>query len=235
MPNSSCIVPQCTISDAATTAADSTSNAATPISAGRTAPVTQTGRPARASTRRPTRDPTPISAPSPCTAATAANAPSAPGVCRSVITEAASWMTARAMAATRSGPPTAEATIQRATNHDPCAGVIRAVSRAVAQTMAAAGTSGSTPICWPAIVTGTRCTASHMLATAPRVPVRSLLAMTSCSSVIAAMTTSATSDGPNATRTRSRGCGAPGAVRDLSSIRGGREVTAGQEDSEPDR
>ena len=229
------MVPQCTTSDPATTAAESTSSAATPTRAGRIASVTHTGRPARVSTRGPTREPTPMSAPSPCTAATAPKAPSAAGVCSSVMTDEASWMTASATAATSSGPPTAEATIQRVTNHDPCAGVMRAVSRAVAQTMSAAGTSGSTPICWPATVTGTRWTASHILATAPRVPVRSLLATTSCSRVIAAMTTRATRDGPNATRTRSRGCGAPGSVRDLSCIRGGRVVAVGQEDSELDR
>ena len=43
-----------------------------------------------------------------------------------------------------------------------------------------------------------------MLAMAPSAPVMSLFAMSSCSSITAAMTTSATTDGPNATLTRSR-------------------------------
>src|SRR3954468_1847450 len=43
-----------------------------------------------------------------------------------------------------------------------------------------------------------------MLAIAPSAPVMSLLAMSNCRSVTAAMTTSATIDGSNATRSRSR-------------------------------
>jgi hypothetical protein len=43
-----------------------------------------------------------------------------------------------------------------------------------------------------------------MLAIAPSAPVMSLLAMSSCSSTTAAMMSSATADGPNATLNRSR-------------------------------
>ena len=65
MPNSSCIVPQCTTSDAVTTAQDNASSVRTPIIAGRTVSVSQPGRPNRDITRGPTLDPTPIRAPSP--------------------------------------------------------------------------------------------------------------------------------------------------------------------------
>jgi hypothetical protein len=51
-----------------------------------------------------------------------------------------------------------------------------------------------------------------MLAMAPRVPVMSLLAINSCSSVTAAMTTKATRAGPNATLSRSRAWRAPAAL-----------------------
>ena len=209
MPNSSCIVPQCTTNEAATTTHDNASRVTTPITAGRTVSTSQAGNPNLASARGANRGPTPISTPRPCTASTPQNAPSALGVWRTVITDAASCTTANDTAAMSSGPPSAEATIQRMTNHEPRGGVICAVVRAVAQTIAAAGTSGSTPNCWPAIDTGTRCTASHMLATAPSVPVRSLLATTNWTSVIAAMMASATREGPNATRARSRDCGVP--------------------------
>ena len=49
-----------------------------------------------------------------------------------------------------------------------------------------------------------------MLAIAPSAPVMSLLAITSCSNVTAAMITNATTAGPNATRRRSRAWWAPG-------------------------
>ena len=179
IPNRSCMVPQCTIRDTATTAHDNDSSAASPIIAGRTLSASQFGRPNPSNARGPTRDPTPMSTPSPCTASTPPKARSAFGVCRAVITEAASCTTASAIAAISSGPPSAEPMIQRMTNQEPRGDVMRAVPRAVAHTISAAGTSGSTPNCWPAIEIGTRWTASHMLATAPRVPVRSLLATTS--------------------------------------------------------
>ena len=165
--------------DTATAAQDSASSADTPITAGHTLSASQAGSPSCVRSRRPTFDPTPINAPRPCTPRTPANARRAFGVCKSVITEAASCTTASAIAATSRGPPTAEAMIQRMTNHDPFGGVTCAVLRAVAHTIAATGANGSTPSCWPATDTGTPCTASHMLATAPSVPVRSLLAATS--------------------------------------------------------
>ena len=179
MPNSSCIVPQCRTRDTATTAHDSESSAAIPISAGRRASVSQTGNPNLANSREPTCDPTPMRAPSPCMTRTPAKARNAFGVCITVITEAASCTTASEIAAISNGPPSADPMIQRTTNQEPCDGVICAVPRAVAHTISAAGASGSTPSCWPAIEIGTRWVASHMLATAPRVPVRSLLATTS--------------------------------------------------------
>ncbi len=49
-----------------------------------------------------------------------------------------------------------------------------------------------------------------MLAIAPSAPVMSLLAITNCNNVTAAMTTKATTAGPNATRSRSRAWWAPG-------------------------
>ena len=74
----------------------------------------------------------------------------------------------------------------------------------VPHTIASTGNNGITPSSRPPIDTGTWCTPSHMLAIAPKAPVMSLLAMSSCSSVTAAMMTSATMDGPNATRSSSR-------------------------------
>ena len=53
-------------------------------------------------------------------------------------------MTASAMAATNSGPPSADATIQRVTNHDACGEVACAVVRAVPHTISSTGSSGST-------------------------------------------------------------------------------------------
>ena len=113
-------------------------------------------------------------------------------------------MTASASAAISSGPPSAEATTQRMTNHDACGAMAADVVRAVPHTIASIGSSGMTPSSRPPMDTGTWCTPSHMLAMAPNVPVMSLLAMTSCSRTTAAMTTNATTDGPNATLSRSR-------------------------------
>ena len=120
-------------------------------------------------------------------------------------------MTAKAIAAISNGPPTADATIHRMTNHDAVTGVACAVVRAVPHTISSTGSSGITPSSRPPMEIGTWCTPSHMLAIAPSVPVMSLLAMTSCSSVTAAMTINATTAGPNATRSRSRACRAPAA------------------------
>ena len=76
--------------------------------------------------------------------------------------------------------------------------------RAVPHTIASTGNNGITPSSRPPIDTGTWCTPSHMLAIAPKAPVMSLLAMSSCSNTTAATMTSATMDGPNATRSSSR-------------------------------
>src|SRR5690348_11964049 len=118
-------------------------------------------------------------------------------------------MTASEIAAISNGPPSADATIQRMTNHEPCGGVAAAVVRAVPHTIASTGSSGITPSSRPPIEIGTWWTPSHMLAIAPEAPSMSLLAISSCSSTTAAMTTSATADGPNATRNRSRACRLP--------------------------
>ena len=88
-------------------------------------------------------------------------------------------MTAREIAAISSGPPNADATIQRITNQEPVAGVARAVVRAVPQTIASTGSSGITESSRPPIVTGTWWMPSHMLAMAPDAPVMSLFAATS--------------------------------------------------------
>ena len=56
-----------------------------------------------------------------CTASTLPKARSAFGVWSSVSTDAASWMTASEIAAISSGPPSADATTQRITNHEPAA------------------------------------------------------------------------------------------------------------------
>ena len=64
-------------------------------------------------------------------------------------------MTASEMAAISSGPPSAEATIHRMTNQDPCGGVAAAVVRAVPHTIASTGSSGITPSSRPPIDTGT--------------------------------------------------------------------------------
>ncbi len=118
-------------------------------------------------------------------------------------------MTASEIAAISRGPPSADATTQRVTNHDDCPDVAAAVVRAVPHTIANTGSKGITPSSRPPMDTGTWCTPSHMLAIAPSAPVMSLLAMSSCRSVTAAMMTSATMDGPNATRSSSRACRGP--------------------------
>ncbi len=61
-----------------------------------------------------------------CTVNTRPKALRASGVCSSVSTDAASWITARQIAATSIGPPSAEATTQRVTNQD-----VLVVARAV--------------------------------------------------------------------------------------------------------
>src|SRR4029077_11435797 len=97
----------------------------------------------------------------------------------------ASWMTASEIAAISRGPPSADATTQRVTNHDtvpdvagpaaPEGEVAAAVVRAVPHTIASTGNNGITPSSRPPIDTGTWCTPSHMLAIAPSAPVMSLL------------------------------------------------------------
>ena len=104
---------------------------------------------------------------------------SALGVCNSVITDDASWMTASAIAANSRGPPSADAMTQRTTSHDELAVVARAVLRAVPHTISSTGSSGMAPSSRPPIEIGTWCTPSHMLAMAPSAPVMSLLAINS--------------------------------------------------------
>ncbi len=77
------------------------------------------------------------------------------GVCSSVMTDAASWTTAKAIAAISSGPPRADATIHRMTNHDADALVACAVVRAVPHTINSTGSSGITPSSRPPIEIGT--------------------------------------------------------------------------------
>ena len=113
-------------------------------------------------------------------------------------------MTASAIAAISSGPPSADATIHLITNHDVSDLVAAAVVRAVPHTIRSIGSSGITPSSAPEMDTGTWCTPSHMLAIAPNAPVMSLLAITNCTNTTAAMTTRAMTDGPNATLRRSR-------------------------------
>src|ERR1700754_4607613 len=125
------MVDQCTTSDKDVTTPDNPSRASTPATAGLPASATQFGTPPAVNIRRPALDPTPITAPIACTANTPANARNALGVCSSVSTDAASCTTANEMAAISSGPPSADATIHRMTNHDPCGGVAPAVVRAV--------------------------------------------------------------------------------------------------------
>ena len=152
---SSCIVDQWTTSDNAVTTPDNPTSASTPAIAGLPASATHLGSPDAVTSRLPARDPTPIAAPIACTASTPENARSALGVCSSVSTDEASWMTASEMAAISSGPPSADATIHRMTNQDPRGGVAAAVVRAVPHTIASTGSSGITPSSRPPIDTGT--------------------------------------------------------------------------------
>ena len=108
------------------------------------------------------------------------------------------------MAAISIGPPTADATTQRTTNHELPGRIAAAVVRAVPHATASTGSRGITPSSRPPIDTGTWWTPSHMVAIAPNAPVMSLLAISNCSSTTAAMTTNAMTDGPNATLSRSR-------------------------------
>ena len=59
------------------------------------------------------------------------------------------------MAAISSGPPRAEATIHRMTNHDAVVGVACAVARAVPHTISSTGSNGITPSSRPPIEIGT--------------------------------------------------------------------------------
>src|ERR1700730_1002959 len=169
------MVDQCTTSDPAVTRPESPSNASTPAAAARSESPSQLGSGDAANARRPTRDHTPIAAPMACTTSTPANARRALGVCSSVITDDASWMTASAIAAIKRGPPSADAITQRTTSHDDEGEVARALVRAVPHTINSTG-----------------------------------------SNVAAAMIPSATTDGPNATRTRSRAWRAPARLSALS-------------------
>ena len=115
------------------------------------------------------REPTPIAAPIACTASTPPNARSALGVCSSVSTDDASWMTASEIAAISSGPPSADATTQRDDEPRlPAGEVAAAVVRAAPHTIARTATAASRPSSRPPIDTGTWCTPSHMLAIAPK-------------------------------------------------------------------
>ena len=118
IPKSSCIVAQCTTSDPTVTSPESPNNASTPAVAARTESPSQFGNGDAANVRRPSRDHTPIAAPMKCTTSTLTKARRALGVCSSVSTVDASWMTASAMAANSNGPPSADATTQRTTSHD---------------------------------------------------------------------------------------------------------------------
>jgi len=154
--------------------------------------------------RGPTREPTPSKAPKRCTPSTPVKARNAFGVCNSVSTDDASWMTASAIAAISIGPPSADATIHRTTNQDAPGAVAAAVVRAVPHTINSTGSRGMTPSSLPPMETGTWWTPSHRLAIAPDAPVMSLFAISSCNNTRAAMTTNAMTDGPNATLSRSR-------------------------------
>ena len=155
IPKRSCIVAQCTTSDPAVTRPDSPTNANTPAAAARRESPSQVGSDDAANARRPTRDHTPIAAPMACTTSTLVNARRALGVCNSVITDDASWMTASAIAAISRGPPSADAITQRTTSHDECGEVARALLRAVPQTINRTGSSGNTPSSRPPIEIGT--------------------------------------------------------------------------------
>ena len=92
--------------------------ASTPAAAARNASGSQLGSGEEISRRRPVRALTPSNAPIAWTMNTPPKARSASGVCNSVSTDEASWMTARQIAAISTGPPRADATTQRVTNHD---------------------------------------------------------------------------------------------------------------------
>lgn len=142
-------------SDPAVTIPDNANSASTPADAARTASGNHFGSGDAASVRRPILVLTPMSAPIACTARTPPKARSALGVCSSVITEAASWITASSSAAISSGPPSADATTQRVTNHDEFGAVAAAVVFAVPHTIARTGSNGMTPSSRPPIETGT--------------------------------------------------------------------------------
>src|ERR1700743_2908259 len=95
----SCIVDQCTTSEAAATIPDSPSSASTPAIAARSESPSQSGSGDATRARRPMREPTPMNAPMACTISTLRKARNALGVCNSVMTDPASWMTASAIAA----------------------------------------------------------------------------------------------------------------------------------------
>ncbi|GAB5903043.1 hypothetical protein OKHIF_11440 [Mycobacteroides chelonae] len=115
-------------------------------------------------------------------------------------------MIASDIAVIKSGPASAEAITHRITYQEAVGAIVEATVRATPQTIAAVGNSGSTSMTRPPIEMGTRWVPSHMLATAPNVPVMSLLAITNCTKTIAAMTTNATADGPKATVSSARAC-----------------------------
>src|SRR4029078_3841380 len=127
---------QCTTSDSAVTRPDNPNSANTPAIAGRPASATHLGSPARGTRRLPAPELTAIVAPIACTASTPENARSALGVCSWVSTDEASWMTASEMAAISNGPPSADATIHRMTNQDPCGGGAAGAARGGRPTLA---------------------------------------------------------------------------------------------------
>ena len=86
----SCIVAQCTTSEPAVTTPDNPSRASTPAVAARSESGSQRGSGDAPRARRPTREPTPMDAPTAWTISTLMKARNALGVCSSVITDAAS-------------------------------------------------------------------------------------------------------------------------------------------------
>ncbi|SHW61249.1 Uncharacterised protein [Mycobacteroides abscessus subsp. abscessus] len=74
IPNRSCMVDQCTTIEATATTPDRPSNANTPATAPRKASGSQYGRCASVSSRPCRREPTPMAAPTACTARTQPNA-----------------------------------------------------------------------------------------------------------------------------------------------------------------
>ena len=118
IPKRSSIVAQCTTNDPTITTPESPSSASTPAAAARNASGSQAGS-GRVRQYSPTD---PRSDPDQRTDRVhrqhAAECAQASGVCSWVSTEAASWMTASAIAAISSGPPSADATTHRVTNQD---------------------------------------------------------------------------------------------------------------------